>query len=153
MIISIIVFFAIGMFLLLVLTLTVYRTGIVHKTRDSAGHLRKKQSFSGSIILLIVFALIVTFLLVFQLLTFSAESKFTEIIMGTSILMGLLLLFDSFFIDLILIGRIRPSFLNIPSETTLRSMRLHVAKTFTLGWIFIIPIIFVSSFIAYWILR
>jgi hypothetical protein len=153
MIVNVIVFFAIGIILLLALTFTVYRTGIVHKTRDSAGHLRKKQSLSGSIILLIVFVLIVTYFLVFQIVTFNTESKFTEMVLGTSILMGLLLLFDSFFIDLILIGRIRPSFLNLPSQTTLRTMRIHVIKTFTLGWIFIIPIIFVSSLIAYWILK
>ncbi len=152
MIISIIVFFTIGILLLLVLTITVYRTGLVHKTRDSAGHLKKKQSFTGIIIMLTVFILIIAFFLIFQLVTFKAESKFTEIILGTSILMGLLLLFDSVFIDLLLIGRIRPSFLFITPETTIKSMRLHVVKTFTVGWIFIIPIILVSSVIAYLIL-
>ena len=153
MIISIIIFFSIGIFLLLILTITVYRTGLVHKTRDSAGHLRKKQSFSGSIIMLSVFTLIISFFLIFQLKTFNSESTFSEIILGTSILMGLLLFFDSFFIDLLLIVKIRPSFLCIPPETTIESMRVHVVKTFTVGWVFIMPIILVSSVIAYIILN
>ena len=59
----------------------------------------------------------------------------------------------SIFIDLLLIGKIRPSYLHIPLETTIKTMKLHVIKTFTIGWIFIIPIILISSVISYFILK
>ncbi len=39
--------------------------------------------------------------------------------------MILLVLFDSFFIDLLVIGRIRPSFLNIPNATNIDTMKDH----------------------------
>ncbi len=150
---EIFIFFLIGCLLLIILTIIVYKTGLVHKTRDSAGHLQKKQSIFGSLILLIVFLLIISFFLLFQIFSFNDKSTFLEIITGTSILMALLLLFDSLFIDLLLIGKIRPKFLNIPTETTIKTMKIHVIKTFTIGWIFIIPIILISSLIKYFILK
>ena len=153
MIKGIIVFFSVGILLLLILTIIVYRTGWVHKTRDSAGQLKKKQSIPGLIMMFTIFGLIISFFIIFQILTFKENSTFIEIIIGTSILMILLLLFDSIFIDLLLIGKIRPLYLHIPAETTIKTMKLHVIKTFTIGWIFIIPIILISSVISYFILK
>lgn len=140
-------------FLLLILTITVYKTGLVHKTRNSSGHLQKKQSIFGSIIMLIVFILIISFFAIYQIFLFNDNSTILEIITGTSILIALLLLFDSFFIDLLLIGKIKPSFLNIPAETTIKTMKIHVIKTFTIGWIFIVPIILISSLITYFVFK
>lgn len=53
-----------------------------------------------------------------------------------------------FFIDLLLIGKIRPSFLSIPKTTNLETMKVHVKKTFTIGFIFIVPIIVISALIV-----
>ncbi len=149
----IIIFFLIGCFLLLILTITVYRTGLVHETRDSSGHLQKKQSIFGFLIIAIVFILMISFFIIFQVFSFNANSTFLEIVTGTSSLIILLVLFDSLFIDLLLIGKIRPSFLNIPSKTTLETMKIHIIKTFTIGWVFIIPIILISSLITYFIIQ
>jgi len=45
MLINMLIFFLIGCFLLLLLTLIVYKIGLVHKTRDSAGHLKKSNRY------------------------------------------------------------------------------------------------------------
>jgi hypothetical protein len=145
-------FFAAGCALLLVLTFTVYRTGIVHKTRDAAGHLKQRQSLAGAATMIAVFVLITAFFLVFQETTLPAGAGLVEHIAYTFALIMLLVLFDSFFIDLLLIGRIRPPFLHIPEETTMQSMKVHVKKTFILGWVFIVPIVLISSIVSYYII-
>jgi hypothetical protein len=149
---NIAIFFSAGCILLLLLTSIVYKTGLVHKTRDTAGHLKKRQSATG-IIMVIVFLLIISFFVLFQLLSFNSNSSFLEILLWTFALMILLVLFDSFFIDLLLIGKIRPSFLDIPEETTFDTMKIHVRKTFSIGWIFIIPVVLTSTLIAYLLMK
>jgi len=153
MLINMLIFFFIGCFSLMLLTLIAYKTGLVHKTRDSAGHLKKKQSISGFIIMIIIFFLMTSFFNLFQILSFNNKSNYLEIVLWSSILILLLILFDSLFIDLLLIGKIRPSFLHIPDETTIDTMRIHVKRTFTIGWIFVIPIVLISSLITYFILK
>ncbi|MBN2533008.1 MAG: hypothetical protein JXB88_08955 [Spirochaetales bacterium] len=149
---SILIFFTIGSFSLLLLTFVVYKTGIVHKTRDPSGHLKKEQSFTGILIMFSVFILIISFFVLFGVVSFKGKVSFPEKIAYISILMILLVLFDSFFIDLLLIGKIRPGFLKIPETTNMETMKIHVKKTFTLGLVFIIPIIIISTFIVQLIL-
>jgi len=103
--------------------------------------------------MIIVFFLITSFFILFQILSFNNKSNYLEIVLWSSTLMLLLILFDSLFIDLLLIGKIRPSFLHIPDETTIDTMKIHVKRTFTIGWIFIIPIVLISSLITYFILK
>jgi hypothetical protein len=141
-------FFIIGCIALLLLTVVVYRTGMVHATRDRQGHLKKRQSVSGILILFVVLLLIISFFVTFGLVTFQNGSSFSKIVLRTALLMLLLVSFDSLIIDLLIIGIIRPSLLQIPSETTLKTMKEHVIKTFTAGLLFIIPIIVISSIIV-----
>jgi len=152
MIVNLFVFFIIGCFSLLLLTFIVYKTGIVHKTRDSSGQFKKKQSIIGFIIIFLVAILIILFFVLFGIFSFKVNSGFPEKVLWTSILMMLLVLFDSFFIDLLVIGKIRPTFLNIPNATNIETMKDHVKKTFTIGLIIIIPIIIISSGIVQLIL-
>lgn len=149
MIIRLLFFFIAGCAALLLLTLGVYKTGIVHRTRDQAGHLNKKQSFAGVVIMISVLFLILLFFVLFGITTFQPGAGFFVIAGWIALLMFLLLLFDSFFIDLLLIGKIRPAFLHIPSETTIETMKVHVGKTFTAGFVFIIPIVLFSALIVY----
>ncbi len=137
----------------MLLTIIVYKTGLVHKTRDTAGHLKKRQSITGILIMVIISLLIISFFVLFQLLSFDSSSSFVGMLSWTFVLMILLVLFDSFFIDLLLIGKIKPSFLNIPGETTIDTMKTHVKKTFTIGWIFIAPIVLISTLTAYLLLN
>ena len=149
---NILLFFIIGCFSLLLLTFVVYKTGIVHKTRDSSGHLNKKQSLSGMMVMFCVFALIISFFVIFGIVTFKGTMSFLEKIAWISGLLFSLVLFDSFFIDLLLIGKIRPSFLKIPKTTNMKTMKVHVKKTFTVGIIIIAPIIVISALIVQLIL-
>lgn len=148
-IVNIIIFFISGCSALCGLTITVYKTGIVHKTRDSSGHLNNKQSMIGFFILVVVFLLITIFFVLFGIFTFDNNSSYIKKLILTLILMLLLVLFDSFFIDLFVIGKLRPLFLNIPQETTMETMKIHVKKTFSLGWMFIVPIILISVTIVH----
>jgi hypothetical protein len=152
MIINTIIFLATGIISLLLLTIIVYKTGMVHNTRDSSGHLKKQQSVVGLIIMITVFILIILFFILYQLLSFNHDSSYLDIFSWSFLLMMLLVLFDSFFIDLLLIGIIRPRFLNIPVETTFKTMVQHVKKTFIIGWLFIIPIVLISTTISFFIL-
>lgn len=141
-------FFIIGCLALLLLTFIVYRTGIVHSTRDAQGQLKKRQSLHGIAIMLTVLVFMISYFVGFGLYTFQEGTPFSKIVIWTSLLMLLLVSFDSLIIDLLIIGIIRPSILQIPPETTLDSMITHVIKTVTLGWIFIVPIVTVSSIIV-----
>ena len=145
-------FFAAGCILLLALTFIVYRTRIVHKTRDATGQLKRRQSFAGAVTMIVVFVLITAFFVTFQETALQAGAGLIEHIAYTFALLMLLVIFDSFFVDLLLIGRIRPSVLHIPEETTMQSMKIHVKKTFTAGWLFIVPIMLISSIISYYII-
>ncbi len=152
MIINLLIFFFIGCFLLLLLTFIVYKTRAVHKTRDSTGQLKTKQSITGLLIMFAVAALIILFFVLFGIFSFQINCGFPEKVLWIGVLMSALVLFDSFFVDLLLIGKIRPSFLNIPSETTIDTMKEHVKKTFTVGLIFIIPIVVISAGIVQFII-
>jgi len=145
MIINLLIFFIIGCVSLLLLTFIVYRTGMVHKTRDSSGQLKNKQSITGIIIIAAVAVLIMSFFVLFGMFSFKKHSGFPEKVLWISILMSALVLFDSFFIDLLVIGTIKPSFLHIPIETNLKTMKEHVKKTFTFGLTIIVPIIIISA--------
>jgi hypothetical protein len=103
--------------------------------------------------MIFVFILIISLFVVFGIFSFNSQSSLYEIIIWIFTLMILLVLFDSFFIDLFLIEKLRPSFLEIPNEPTIETMRIHVVKTFTLGWIFIIPMVFISVLIVHNILK
>jgi hypothetical protein len=153
MLLNITIFFLTGCILMLLLTIIVYKTGLVHKTRDTAGHLKRQQSVNGVMIMVVVLLLIISFFVLFQLLSFDSKSSYIEMLLWTFALMILLLAFDSFFIDLLLIGKIRPPFLNIPEETTFDTMKTHVKKTFTIGWILIAPIVLISTLTAYLLLK
>jgi len=59
--------------------------------------------------------------------------------------MLLLVMFDSFVIDLLVLGTWKPAFLHVPKEVTLDSMKIHVKRTFQFGWVFIIPIVLLVS--------
>lgn len=61
------------------------------------------------------------------------------------ILVLILVLYDSLFIDLFMLGVWKPRFLNIPEDVTLKSMKYHIKKTFILGWIIVVPLIMFGS--------
>lgn len=138
---TMIVFFLIGCVLLLILIPVVYGSELMHNIR----------TVTGSISISAILMLIVSFFVIFQFCSYDRGSSFFEIIEGTALLMALLLLFDSLFIDLLLRGRIIPLILNFSNCMPVEMMKRHVIKTFTIGWCVIIPIIMISSLISYFV--
>lgn len=145
---TIIWFFA-GAFLLNIIVFIVYKTGIVHKARKKDGTLKKKIPISGLLSMFVMIILVLGFIISFDYFTFKQwpGTPYVYVVLANSILIILLILYDSFIIDLLVLGYWKPCFLNIPHEVTLASMKYHVKKTFTVGWLFVLPVIVVSSII------
>ena len=95
--------------------------------------------------------LIIIFIVSFDYKTFDKidNINFIKVFISNLILILLLVLYDSFFIDLFVLGKWKPRILNIPEEVTLESMKYHVKKQFTVGWLMVIPIILIGSLIYY----
>ena len=153
-IINLLIWFLIGAFLLNLIVFLVYTTGMVHTAREKDGTLKKKMSLKGLLAMLGMLLLILLFIQGFDYTTFRNVDplRFSDILIANTILILLLVFYDSFFIDLFVLGKWRPGFLNIPEELTLESMKQHVKKQFTLGWLIVVPLILLSALINYLLL-
>lgn len=144
------IFFFLGAILLTLFTIWVYRSGAVHRSRHADGTLNTQSDWVGKF-LSILFLLLTTALIVGY--DFAIQKLFPysiwRLTLFNFILLFLLTLFDSFVIDLWLLARIKPGFLNVPPEVTIESMQYHVKKTFLLGWTILIPISFIAAIIGY----
>ncbi len=145
--------FFIGAFLLNIIVYYVYKTGLVHSTRQKDGTLKKRQTLRGVISMICMLFLIIIFIVSFDYKTFYHISNinYIDLTITNFILITLLILYDSFFIDLYVLGIWRPKILNIPKELTIESMKYHVKKQFTIGWLIVIPIVIFSSLIYFFI--
>lgn len=141
MIISMIVFFLIGCFLLLFLMTFIHGSGLIQNMR----------TVTRSIIISAITMLVVSFFMLFQFFSYDAGSTLYEIVGGTALLMALLVVFDSLFIDLFLRGKIIPLILKVPDSSTIELMKKHVMNTLTFGWFVIIPVVLISSVLSYFV--
>jgi hypothetical protein len=139
----------IGASLLNVIVIVVYKTGIVHTARNKDGTLKRKIPYMGILTMLIMLLLVVTFIVLFDYSTFSSrqDSVYIEVAVTNFLFLLLLVLYDSLVIDIFVLGIWRPAFLNIPDAVSLESMKVHVKKQFTIGWIILVPIILISTLI------
>jgi hypothetical protein len=137
----------IGACFLNVIVIVVYKTGIVHTAREKDGTLKRKIPFVGILTMLIMLLLLVTFVVLFDYSTFFTWPGivFIDVLMTNFVFVLLLSLYDALVIDILVLGIWKPTFLPIPEDVTLESMKLHVKKQFTVGWIFLLPIILISS--------
>jgi hypothetical protein len=138
-----------GACLLNVIVVMVYRTGLVHTARKRDGTLKRKIPIAGLLTMLAMLLLIVAFVVLFDSSTFSPHRHpaFTEVLLVNFAFVLLLVLYDSLVIDILVLGLWKPAFLHIAEEVTLESMVFHVKKQFTVGWLFLVPIILISSLI------
>jgi hypothetical protein len=97
-------------------------------------------------------AAMIAFFVGFGLVMFDHGTPYLVMLGWTLILMLSLVVFDSVVVDLLVIGWWRPSFLRIPAATTFGTMKIHVARTLTVGWLFILPIAGSSSAVVHVIL-
>lgn len=130
-----------------IVVIFLFRTRLVFSARDEKGEMKRKQTPKGwlaiaGFLILILFAL---FEYDWFLLPQSAGMSFGQILLINFIFLILLVLYDSFVIDLLIIGKWRPDFLHIPKEMTFNEQWEHVKKTFIFGWIFIIPLTAISA--------
>jgi hypothetical protein len=130
-----------------------FRLGLVKETRNEKGALKKRQSVKGILSMLGLSFIIVAALYSYNLFLFAgdANAAFMHVFAANFVMLMLLVAYDSFAIDMLVIGVIKPRFLDIPSEMTLEEMKKHVKVTYTYGWVLIIPLILISSIIYYFI--
>ncbi len=147
------IWFLIGAFLLNIIVLAIFRTGFVYKSREKNGTLRKKMPFKGFLSLLIMLILILLFFLAFDYFTFrnAGQIKYIRVLSANLLLLLLLDFYDAFIIDILILTKWRPGFLKLNKEMTPNSMKFHVKKQFTAGWIMKLPLVFVSSSLFYFL--
>jgi hypothetical protein len=153
--INLALWFLLGALLLNIVVFLVYKTSIVDTAREKDGTLKKKQGLKGLGALSGMLMLILLFMLGFDFTSFQRIESlhFSDILIANAILILLLVFYDSFFIDLFVLGRWKPRILDIPEELTMKSMKYHVKKQFTLGWLIVIPVILISSLLFYLLIR
>ena len=119
---------------------------LVKETRNKRGELKKKQSIKG-LMSIIIFALcVIAFLYFYDVAVFSGgKARFLNVLLVNFIMIMLVTAYDSFVIDLLVLGIIRPAFLKIPDEMDLNEMKKHVKRTYVVGWIFIVPLTLIPS--------
>jgi len=129
-----------------------FKSGFVNETRDDRGHLKKKQSFKGLLVMLLFSLFVIIIMIIYNYSLFNNNDvSFWKIISFDFIIIMLMVFYDSFIIDLLVIGIIRPKIINLPDSMNINTMKEHVKLTFIKGWIFIIPLISIPSIIYYFI--
>ena len=154
-ILNIIIWFLIGACFLNIITLYVFRTGLVYKSRKKDGTLKKKMSIKGFLSFLIMLILILIFFLAFDYFVFRdiGQIKYIWVLSVNLVLLLLLDLYDAYVIDFLVLTKWRPGFLKLSEELTPDSMRFHIKKQFTAGWVIKIPLILISSILFYFLYR
>lgn len=119
----------------------VFRSGIVRESRDEKAVFRKKMSWKGLLPLIIFPLLVMAMLMVFDYSMYrNSTAGFLPLVLWNLALVFALTLYDSFVIDLLVIGKLRPAFLGLPEKMDMQAMKVHVKKTFITGWVFIVPL-------------
>ena len=146
--------FIFGCILLNIIVILVYRTDIVHNAREKNGTMKNKMPLRGILTIGFFLFFVCIYFIVFNFVFFQklSEFNFLYIFLANLVLITLLSFYDAFIIDLIVLGVWKPSFLQIPEEVTIQSMKKHVIIQLTIGWIIKIPIAAFSTLI-FWILN
>jgi hypothetical protein len=141
-----------GMVFFLVLSFTIYRKSYYYK--------KARAEMEGSSISPGILSRIVTFSIALGMifLLFLADEwifagldpTFVFLILANTLLVTLLSTFDAVFIDIFILLKWRPAFLNLPEgQPTSSHMKQHVRRQFTYGWLFKIPFILLASFLSF----
>jgi len=154
-IINTVIWFLIGTCLLNIMTLYVFLTGIVYKSRKKDGTLKKKMSIKGFLSFFIMLILILIFFLAFDYFVFRdmGQIKYIWVLSVNLVLLLLLDLYDAYVIDFLVLTKWKPGFLKLSEELTPDSMRFHIKKQFTVGWSIKLPLILLSSAVFYFLYR
>lgn len=133
---------------MLVLSFTVYRKSYYYKKAkaEMVGVAEKPGILSRLVTLLILFSMILFFALADLWISFGDSYTFWFLSALNLVLVALLSLFDALFIDFFLLVVWRPALLHLPEgQPTRDSMMRHIKLQFTAGWLFKVPIAFLSA--------
>ncbi len=141
---------SIGIVLFSIFVIIVFRTGFVWKSRDKDGLLKKKQSLTGKLSLLILPVSFILLQIAFSYFSFDKNStaSYWSIFIINYMLFGVLFTYDTFVIDYIVLSLWTPKFLKIPSTLNKDSMRKHILFSIPIGFLigFILTLSSVSIF-------
>jgi|GEM_PF-5797590 len=130
-----------------------FKTGAINQTRDEQGALKKTLGFKSIFIIGLVLVSFVGWIYLFDAVMISShKAHFLQILLYNFVFVMMMALYDAFVIDLLVIGVIRPQILNLPETMNMTEMQKHVKKQFSVGWLFILPIVIISTFV-YMMLR
>jgi len=104
------IWFLIGACLLNIMTICVFRTGFVYKSRKKDGTLNKKMSFTGFLSFLIMLILILIFFIAFDYFAFKniGQIKYIWVLLMNFLLLLLLDFYDAFIIDIFVLTKWKP---------------------------------------------
>jgi hypothetical protein len=145
----------IGAFLFSLFVLFVYRSGVVYISRKQDGTLKEEIPLRGYLVSFGFLLAIVGFLFLANYLGLARKSirlGFMDLMLLNLALYLVLFLFDTLFIDAFVLGYWRPAFLQLPEETGLDSMRVHILKSIPVGTLFGILIAVLSTAISFFTL-
>lgn len=129
-----------------IFVLVLFKSGAVSRTRNERAELRRDLSLKRILTLVVVMAVFCAVILAFDYTMFVRQAPgFWRVLWYNAIFVMALVCFDSFVIDLWVIGRLRPKILDLPPEMNMDAMKAHVARQFTVGWVFVAPLIILSA--------
>lgn len=131
-----------------VFVIMAFKSGTVSRTRDEYGAIRKIKSKKSVLMISAVMAFFVLCVCLFDYSLFRFYVPgFWRVFVSNFIMVMVVVLYDSLVIDLWVIGKVRPRFLNLPETMDMKAMKSHVKRQFTVGWIFVLPIVILPTLI------
>ncbi len=138
-----------------VFVIVVFRTGIVWAARTRDGKLKKRIPWAGIFAMLSILGGIVglqTAANYFGLASWGIPLSFGQLFLLNFGHYLILLAYDTFVIDYLVLSRWRPAFLLIPDEMNTESMREHIIASLPIGTIIGAVLTAISTAITYFML-
>lgn len=148
------IWFFIGANLLHAVVIAFSYSGLLYSKYDEEGRIKKTVPVKGILSTVFSLAVIMALFISYNYFLFkhSEQINFLAILLANFILLIMLDLYDALFIDIFVIGIWRPKILKLKEYFSLASMKTHVRKQFTIGWILKIPLLLITSICSFMIL-
>lgn len=130
----------------------VFRSGLVFAARKPDGTLKDRIPLTGVVAMATFLFLLITFFLLANRLGLAAHlagASFVQLFLLNLTLFLVLFAFDTLFIDALVLGVWRPSFLRLPQEMGSSSMAEHIRRSLPIGIISGIILALVTAAISY----
>jgi len=144
----------IGCLLFFILVVALFRTGIVYTARKKDGTLKDQIPSSGKLAMLIV----PLSYFMFQVFSNYIGLVQQDFVLNYGLLFSLnygvyliLFLFDTFFIDGVVLSIWRPAFLQLPDEMGAASMRKHILVSIPRGLVLGVVFTLISTTVSYFL--